>query len=349
MVKVIDDLNAQGHAPLVDQVLPNAISAVRKYRFGDIYKLVLSTDPNDSIKSNPKLIDAKQPNLRNDILQGGVPPTAAQIADKQKSLWDDVYSLHVILRNGTQTNLEKIQAEYNAAAARVPETMRTDIAASKKVYIALDAFAVDDAVTGQREPVPTDIWIAQLTLWIQEDVARAIAAANADAKNILDAPVKHLIKLTIPMTPTPYFGIVLATPGSPTATPPVPATGGDVTVLPKRFDASPTGRISNQMYDVVQFSLVVNVDASQIGKFIRALSKDRLIDVYNVNFSSVDLAEARQGGYIYGTAPVVRLTLSCEALFMREWTVPLMPHEVQALLNITTAPATPAGAQASAQ
>jgi hypothetical protein len=109
---------------------------------------------------------------------------------------------------------------------------------------------------------------------------------------------------------------------------------------------SPTGRICNPMFDVVQFTLVVRLDASQIPCFIQTLGQGRLIDIYNINQVSVDSIDAKAAGYIYGPLPVVQLTLNCEALFLREWTFPLMPDAIRTLLNI--APPAPT-AQASAQ
>jgi hypothetical protein len=343
MVQIVDALNANGHQPLVDRVLPIALSTTDKFHFGDVYKLALSTDPTVSIKTDSKLKDANQPNLRNDILIGGLPPTGTDITAAQKDLWDNVYQMKVITINGVPKNQTEVQAEYNLASSRLPDSMKTDIATKKKIYVDLAAFAINDSVIGVREPTPTDIWFSQLTLWIQQDVANAIAQTNANAKNILDAPVKHLMKLTIPMSPSPYTGAILNTGAAPAA--PVPVDNDASQPLTKNLTFSPTGRVSNPMYDVVQFTLVIRVDASQIPNFIQTLGQDRLIDVYNINQVSVDSIDAKSQGYIYGPLPVVQLTLNCEALFMRQWTYPLMPDAIRKLLNI----APPPTAQASAQ
>jgi hypothetical protein len=145
------------------------------------------------------------------------------------------------------------------------------------------------------------------------------------------------------MSPSPYTGAILNTGAAPAA--PVPVDNDASQPLTKNLTFSPTGRISNPMYDVVQFTLVIRVDASQIPNFIQTLGQDRLIDVYNINQVSVDSIDAKSQGYIYGPLPVVQLTLNCEALFMRQWTYPLMPDAIRKLLNI----APPPTAQASAQ
>jgi len=345
MVTFVRDLNAKSHVPLVDQVLPIAISPTAKFHFGDIYKLVLSVDPDESINTDPKLKEANRPNLRNDILNGGLPPTAVDITQAQKDLWDNVYSMRVVSQNGVQKNLPEIQAQYQEASGKLPDSMKTDIATKKKVYVDRDAFAINDTVIGTREPVPSDIWFAQLTLWLQQDIAQAIAQTNANSKSIIDAPIKHLMHLTIPINPTPYVGAVLNTTGTPI--PPAAFDNGSSQPLPKNLTVSATGRISNPMYDVVQFTLVLRCDAAQIPTVIQTLGEGRLIDVYNVNQVSVDSIEAKGAGYIYGPLPVVQLTLNCEALFIRDWTVPLMPDTIRRLLSIPP-PLPPAG-QAVAQ
>ena len=93
------------------------------------------------------------------------------------------------------------------------------------------------------------------------------------------------------------------------------------------------------MYDVVQFKLTLNVDASQVPYVIAMLGQNRLIDVYNIDVVTVDSAERAVAGFMYGTAPVVQLNLKCEALFMRQWTAPLMPDRVRVAIGIP--PVTP--------
>ena len=78
------------------------------------------------------------------------------------------------------------------------------------------------------------------------------------------------------------------------------------------------------------------------------LGQNRLIDVYNIDVSTVDTAERAAAGFMYGANPVVQLNLQCEALFMREWTVPLMPQTVKQELGIEAPAADPTKASANA-
>jgi hypothetical protein len=358
MVKLIEDLNQQPHAPLVAYVLPNTGQDSLKSSFAQLYQAVLSTaSPDDTDKYGrfaAALKAANLQNLRNDVLQGGIPPTPEQITQATADMKINKFDQLVIYENGQPKNQEQVTAQFNAAAAKLPDQMKYDVAQKHKMYVANDAFAVNPTLTGNALPDTVDIWYSQMTLWIQQDVAHALQEANANATNILDAPVKHLWKLAIPSTSaggsTPFGpGIYTdATPAAGGAATPVAATpvdGSDILPLTPVPSVSVTGRVSNPMYDVVQFTLVIDVDASQIPAVLAALSHKQLMDVMSLTATAVDSDDMQQQGFFYGSAPVVQLTLSCEALFMRQWTQNLMPDSVKHLRGI----APPAPAQPAAQ
>jgi hypothetical protein len=342
MVTKVVDLNHQGHALLVGDALPNPVSDSPRIRFGDVYKLVLSIDPEVSVNSKTRpqdaarLRDAHALNIRNDILNGGVPPTDQEITDAKAKLWSDVYAPRVITVNGQPVNLQDIQNDYNKEIANLPDVMKRNVATQKKIYVNPDALVMNPNVIGNNTPATVDIWFAQLALWIQQDVATSIHDVNANAKSIVDAPVKHLLKINIP--PTAY--VMQPSAGGAPPAPAGPADQADSQQLPKITAVSPTGRVSNPMYDVVQFTLQINVDASEIPAVIAALSQNKLISVYNLDIISVDSADRALQGFIYGPNPVVTLNLRCEALFMRSWTVPLMPDRVKQILGLMP-PTTP--------
>ena len=84
----------------------------------------------------------------------------------------------------------------------------------------------------------------------------------------------------------------------------------------------------------------MEVDQQQIPLILRELQHDKLMTVLGAEIIPVDLVQADTQGFIYGTSPVVQLTLTCETLFMRKWTTTLMPDDVKTLLHV--APPTPA-------
>jgi hypothetical protein len=109
--------------------------------------------------------------------------------------------------------------------------------------------------------------------------------------------------------------------------------------LPKNTAVSPTGRVSNALYDVLHFRLTIRVDATRIPDVLQALSRNRYITVLNLKASAVDTAEQAALGFFYGqNVPVVELTIDGEVLQLRQWTVPLMPLAVKRALGIVQQP-----------
>ena len=109
-------------------------------------------------------------------------------------------------------------------------------------------------------------------------------------------------------------------------------------------------RVSNSIYDVTQFEMIVVLDTQYVKPFVQLLQQGKFLHVLEMDLQNVDLAEALDEGYDYGNRPVVEVRLKCEALFLREWTVMttdskskpgLMPAPVQKELGIGAAVAVP--------
>ena len=100
------------------------------------------------------------------------------------------------------------------------------------------------------------------------------------------------------------------------------------------FTRSPTGRMSNGLYDVVRFTMSMNVEAAKIPTILEELQKGKLITITHVNAISVDGLTASDNGFIYGDVPVARLSVEGEDLFLRDWTVKLMPDPIKTVLGI---------------
>jgi hypothetical protein len=90
--------------------------------------------------------------------------------------------------------------------------------------------------------------------------------------------------------------------------------------------------VCNPLYDVVQFQVIMNVDAARIPQVMEALSRNRFLTVVKASVQAVDSAALRQQGYMYGDVPVVQLTLRCEDVFFHKWERPLMPKAMSDLM-----------------
>jgi len=303
-------LNQAGHVMLVaPDLLPNPGDRWSKFR--DAYR-------KEVREGLPARLGAVMPPNQETI--------KARLLEMHKAMVED----QVITIGGAEANRAQLQAEYDEAALKLPDQLRQESATQHKLYMDPNtALSINQIMTNDLTmPTPVNIWYAQLSLWIEQDVADSIVAANSIApnSNILNDAVKRIVEIKIPDGASAYVQSGAA-PGGAAAAPAAPGddSAGDV----RDFSKSPTGHICNDLYDVVGFSMILEVDQRQIPAIVHDLQSNKLMAVLTVNISGIDPVEADAQGFIYGTAPVVRLSMDCEALFMRKWTQPLMPDDVK--------------------
>lgn len=354
MVNAAIEMNRR--APLVPDALPRPRNN-GNFRFRDAY--------NDQ---------AKTTRIIKDILHGGIPPTAEEIKAEQDRVWLQNFAPRIrgsATGGGATNNQQEIQAAFQAEAVKIPARMTLETAQKIKMYVDPNALTWHPAIQ-QGGPAPTaeQIWYAQLGLWIQENVAEAIAETNANAKDVRDAVVKHLVRIEFPENPyvmptadaaassgsSEYYdeygeiGGMGGMGGGAAAGAQVPTVMPDPTQpLPKQFDKSITGRVSNALFDVTHFRVVVIVDATRLPLFLHKLSEERFLYVRGMQMESVDAAGQQLAGYIYGPEPVMQVTLDMEMLFMRGWTMDLMPDRVRIALGIPPVSAIPPAGEEAAQ
>jgi hypothetical protein len=350
----VQEANQKGHEPVVAGAFAPTSPQSVLFAFAKTYALVLTTDPtisglgdpsaNPPLAVDPTLHASAQVNLQNDILHGGLPPTLEEIKTASTALWTDKYQPMIILKNGVPVNQLELQTAYNTEVATLPLKMKHEAAKKHKIYVEKDAFTVNPAIPPHDPPKPDDMWYAQLQLWMQRDLATAIAEENAKSTSILDSPVKRLISMYMPAASMYVFPPASAAGGAggQPGMGGVPAAAKDTDPIPPIYSVSPTGRYSNGMYDVLAFRLTVDVDASKVNEFIETLSHQRFITVNIQNEYALDANTESARGYLYGSNATVRLVLDGEMLFMRSWTFDMMPERVKQALGLIPG-ATPAG------
>ncbi len=282
-------------------------------------------------------------NMHN-LLHSTTPPVTQEIEAQKLALRQRMEA--AAQRNEKGEILFKDEVEKNLAKqiAELPDNLRRNAASQFKMYMAA-GYALDHALsggnTGMTSLPPEEIWLAQLGLWVQQDVCKAISDINAKSPNVAGSPVKELVVIEIPrgreIYALPGGGGGAPTPAGVTPASSV-ATNGPTDALPKDFNVSPTGRVCNGLFDVVHFTVCMNVDASQVNKIIEELERGRLLTVYQSDVVVLNTVEKQQEGYFFGPVPVVTLTLKCEELFMRSWTRPLMPQPIKQFLNVQEPP-----------
>lgn len=246
--------------------------------------------------------------------------------------------------------MAQIDRRMQELQSSLPVTLPEKLAREHSVYIEpardmqnnprgySDSFHKEQKILeGTGAPDVNEIWLAQVRLWVQEDVARAIAATNGSSTSVIDSAVKRLKLISFPQELSmfvfpggqrPQQGQAIAG----MATDPSAA-------VPSESAISYTGRVSNGLFDVVHFSLIVHVRETDVARFVSQISRNRLMTVLKLDITPVDPSTLQQPLYVYGPGAVVEVKMDVEALFLRSWTAPLMPESVKLLLGISGAAA----------
>jgi hypothetical protein len=321
-------LNSESHPVLVPNALPRS-EGTTKFNFGAAYRLAFELSPENAGQQLPPY------NIPVSILNATQPPSPEDITRAQDELWDNTYQAKIVTVNGTPVNIDQVNNDYTTEALKLPEVMQQQKARQYKTYLLPGALTEATEVEGSTPASDEQIWSAQLGLWIQTDVANAIAAANAPSKEgILDAAVKRVVQ-------------ILVTSGLPTQSGSAARPGEEETglvvsdpaaELKTDYSTSPTGRISNGLYDVYDFQLTIDVDSAQLPVFLTELTRNRFITVRTIELTPLNLQEINASGFMYGSKPVVQAELHCETLFLRKWTEPLMPSSIKKALGIAPPP-----------
>lgn len=102
----------------------------------------------------------------------------------------------------------------------------------------------------------------------------------------------------------------------------------------ENFGITPTGRVSNSVFDVRHSQLSIDIEAAKLPAFIAALQQTNFMTVVKAQITDLDEYEMLREGYVYGYADVVRADLVVESLWFRNWTKDLMPKIVKEKLLI---------------
>ena len=320
-----------GHQPLVPDALPNG-NTMDASDFRVKYQQIMtfpSTDPNQV-----------QFTLPFTILHAGMPATDIAIKARQDELRDQITAQETQKdAQGNPINQAEVEQKVEEAVTAVPDQMRSAAATNNQMYIAPDAFHINPRLAGVSPPSTVDMFNGQIGLWLLQDVFSALASANLDDKGtpiaggVPNSRVKHLLKIDFadaPFSPD-YAAAAAVAPGAAPAVAPDPSH--------PVLNISPTGHVSNSMYDVIPFKLHIIVDAQEVPLILQALSRNRFITVLRLDMLTVDSAAAVNAGYVYGDKPVVRLNLDCEELFFRQGdTLNYMPDSIKKALGIVPPP-----------
>jgi hypothetical protein len=224
---------------------------------------------------------------------------------------------------GSQSDEPKYNPVYRARVSK---------AKSIHCYYGQNSFDVAPLAYQETAPTPEEMWYAQVGLWIQEDVVKAIADLNRAAAArvssgdacVEDVPVKRLVFTRVLGYQLGEDKGILYFPAAQTSQLGQQGFGGP----------SLTGRTCNEQFDVVRFVVSVVVDQREILQLINQISKVNFYQCLNVTYEAVDQQAEMNEGYFYGTDPVVKATLEFEGYMSRDVYEELMPPAVREVLGI---------------
>ena len=297
--------------PLVENVLPNPAGNSDALRFREVY-----TSEFDKLTAR---------------LRPGEKPAIDQIQSEQVQI-DMSKKGGALIALATPWDIFKI---FNTSSARVepgkqtPLELLRDWAASRvayrnaescRVYVEPTAFGRHKLVLANTPPTATEIWQAQMSLWIQQDIVTAIARANEKrAAELIAAnraaddwvaymPVKHIEKVSI--------GNHLGGPGA----------GSNLEQI--KWATSMTGKTANNDMIVVPIQLQMIVEETSLPAILEEFCSVGFYTPIGVQFWSVK-PNPLQVNYVYGDAPVIKLVLDLEGYYFHVVFGQWIPKELQ--------------------
>ncbi|HWP40201.1 MAG TPA: hypothetical protein VNL70_04700, partial [Tepidisphaeraceae bacterium] len=147
-----------------------------------------------------------------EIMRAGAPPTDQEIQAERERKRLEIEAKRALNTQGQPINEPQVQAELQATLPKIASNMQKKVAEECLVYIEPASNPAAGGVPSAVDPLPalvnpgqfnappdpSAVFEAQVGLWIHEDVARAIAAANRGARNVTESAVKRLVRIELP-------------------------------------------------------------------------------------------------------------------------------------------------------
>lgn len=206
---------------------------------------------------------------------------------------------------------------------------------AKEIWMYVSEGAIDRHPLAKSTSNPTDeeIWHAQMSLWIQQDLLAGLTKCNdARAAELRKAgqtdrlwvafmPVKHLKALAIDRK----LG-----------------KGGGGSNIPKNgFPTSMTGKQNTPDMFVVQCQLVLVVEEAMLPKVLEEITRTGFYTPILVNYSKVP-PNPKQENYLYGQDPVIEVTIDLEGYYFRKVYDQWLPESLKQVMSTPGAGATDA-------
>lgn len=205
---------------------------------------------------------------------------------------------------------------------------RKSLEQAKTLWMYIDEGAINDHLMSRTEAIPSevDIWQAQMSLWIQQDLVTALARVNeAAAAELTKAgqgdrvwvaylPVKHLHAL--------YIGPLLGGPG-----------GGGSNGPPNGWVFPSFNARENDakiFVEPLQVSAIIEADA--LPRVLASLVSVSFFTPVRISYKRVP-ANPNQRGYVYGSRKLLDVQIDLEAYYLHSVFGKWMPADIQPVLT----------------
>jgi len=305
-------------------------------------------------------------------LRAGMPPAADAVRTSLESR-EEQYIFNT-LRKQARKDLDANELkDLTEELSRARLALYGEAARNLSFYCPFEVMPLPSGVSAAAA-TPAQMFEWQWTYWIVDDVLRALAEANAasngEQNSVVSSPVKrvHTFRVIDGLKAAAggggsgggggggggglLGGGVPGRRGGAAVDAPVAegdggamADGGQVVggepidpamESPRDFTRTFTGRVTNGLYDVRYVEVGMVVAAERLPVILNALARRNFITVVDLQVRPADAFAAAADGFIYGSEPVIDVTLTLESVWLREWTAPLMPLSVRQELKIAS-------------
>jgi hypothetical protein len=344
IVQEAERINRREHAPLIDGLFPNATGQAAQEKALELAEKIVYTGRDTS--AYPQLlrsIRAGEP-LKSEAL-------SISLSDEKTRLEEQITS--GVKRTLTNDELDKVQKDLLEKRMDAYRSHASEIS----VYASMDIFP-SGANTGSyvpqvmpdKPPTLEDCFFWQFDYWLMSDVLAAIGKANTgpdgQATSVDKSVVKRLERVIASDVWVASFSTGEST-GEEGSTPATVDAGSPDALIEPKFDRSISGRWSgpgNAVFDIRNVQIVAVVSSSRLPELFNAFARTNFMTVTDIDLAEVDVWTELEQGYFYGSEHVVRATMTVETVWLRSWTVPMMPPTVRGYLGLATEEPKPEGA-----
>ena len=121
-----------------------------------------------------------------------------------------------LLRERPEANREQVDQQYMAEIAGLRQQIEKERAEKNTVYLDQSAVTTNTQLwKTEASPPDAQVWYSQMALWVQQDLLDSIKSLNErvlktkreNQRNIVNAPVKHIVTVDVPQGADMYFRI----------------------------------------------------------------------------------------------------------------------------------------------